>query len=184
MTAKKGADADNGLATPAGQASACSQDVDLAIAMEPTDNTLQLGCMGGLQATVVTYPRQGRPLGAAVARRKCRTQGGAIVCRPCSSGQCARWWWKGLTFPRGGQRHLGALAVAPAMSCPDRFELNRQLPLCAAAPRSRRPPCKTRCSRSSTTWWVSADGRGDRRCLAAGAGAGDSNPIFEHMHAR
>jgi succinyl-diaminopimelate desuccinylase len=28
------------------------QEIDLAIAMEPTDNTLQLGCLGGLQASV------------------------------------------------------------------------------------------------------------------------------------
>lgn len=28
------------------------QDIDLAIVMEPTDNTLQLGCMGGVQARI------------------------------------------------------------------------------------------------------------------------------------
>jgi succinyl-diaminopimelate desuccinylase len=42
---------DNGLA-PVLALQPMLQDIDLAIVMEPTDNTLQLGCMGGIQARI------------------------------------------------------------------------------------------------------------------------------------
>jgi succinyl-diaminopimelate desuccinylase len=48
---EEGPYADNGL-EPLLQAHTALKDVDLAVAMEPTDNTLQLGCVGSLQATV------------------------------------------------------------------------------------------------------------------------------------
>ena len=42
---------ENGL-EPLLQASPQLKNVELAVVMEPTDNTMQLGCLGGLQATV------------------------------------------------------------------------------------------------------------------------------------
>lgn len=48
---EEGPFADNGL-EPLLADSSELRDVDLAIVMEPTDNALELGCMGGLQATV------------------------------------------------------------------------------------------------------------------------------------
>ena len=44
-------------------------EAQLVICLEPTDNTLQLGCLGNLNAT--SSSRGGRPLGTAVARREC-----------------------------------------------------------------------------------------------------------------
>jgi succinyl-diaminopimelate desuccinylase len=49
---EEGAFADNGL-QPVLDTEPSLAHIDLAIAMEPTDNTLQLGCMGGLHAKVV-----------------------------------------------------------------------------------------------------------------------------------
>ncbi len=48
---EEGPYADNGL-EPVLQQHAPLKEVDLAIAMEPTDNTLQLGCVGSIQATI------------------------------------------------------------------------------------------------------------------------------------
>lgn len=48
---EEGPYADNGL-EPVLQTCQALKDVDLAIAMEPTDNTLQLGCVGSIQATL------------------------------------------------------------------------------------------------------------------------------------
>ena len=48
---EEGPFADNGL-QPLLDAYPWLAEIDLAIAMEPTDNTLQLGCLGGLQAYV------------------------------------------------------------------------------------------------------------------------------------
>jgi succinyl-diaminopimelate desuccinylase len=47
---------DNGLA-PILARYPMLQDIDLAVVMEPTDNTLQLGCMGGIQARVTFHGR-------------------------------------------------------------------------------------------------------------------------------
>lgn len=48
---EEGPYAQNGL-QPILEAYDMLRDVDLAVAMEPTDNTLQLGCMGGFQARI------------------------------------------------------------------------------------------------------------------------------------
>jgi succinyl-diaminopimelate desuccinylase len=49
---EEGPYADNGLEPLLNQCDAMA-DIDLAIAMEPTDNTLQLGCVGSLQARAI-----------------------------------------------------------------------------------------------------------------------------------
>ncbi|MEZ4272860.1 MAG: M20/M25/M40 family metallo-hydrolase [Myxococcota bacterium] len=51
---EEGPYADNGL-QPVLDAESWLSEIDLAIAMEPTDNTLQLGCVGSIQAEVIFH---------------------------------------------------------------------------------------------------------------------------------
>jgi succinyl-diaminopimelate desuccinylase len=117
---EEGPYADNGL-QPLIESYEALGDVDLAVAMEPTDNTLQLGCVGSIQARV-TYSgraahsarpwqgenaihKAGRLLSALEARGYPEVEVEGLVFRDAIS----------VTLARGGR----ARNVIP-----DRFDLN------------------------------------------------------------
>lgn len=117
---EEGAYANNGL-QPLLDKYELLRDIDLAIAMEPTDNTLQLGCMGGIHARVVFHGKaahSGRPWQGENAIHKAGPFLTELHRRPFREVEV-----EGLTF-----REAASVTMAQGGRArniiPERFELN------------------------------------------------------------
>jgi succinyl-diaminopimelate desuccinylase len=111
---------ENGLG-PLLEANEWLRDVDLAVCMEPTDNTLQLGCMGSIQARLTFKGRaahSARPWQGDNAIHKAGPLLAQLNSRPPREIEV-----QGLTF-KEAMTVTGARGGHARNVVPDRFELN------------------------------------------------------------
>ena len=117
---EEGAYSDNGL-QPLLDRYEMLRDIDLAIAMEPTDNSLQLGCMGGVHARITFRGRaahSGRPWQGENAIHKAGPFLTELRDRPFKEVDV-----EGLTFREAVSITLASGGRARNV-IPDRFDLN------------------------------------------------------------
>ena len=150
------------------------RDIDLAIAMEPTDNTLQLGCMGGIQARITFRGKaahSGRPWQGENAIHKAGPFLNTLRQRAYREVEV-----EGLTFREAASVTMAQGGRAKNV-IPDVFELNLNFRFAPEAPIPRAIEAATEEIRR-----LAQDAEVEILDISPPGPVPMHNPILEHLH--